>query len=55
MEDVDKILSVRLNQKQIDEIDTIVRINPDKYSSISHFIRAAVIKELRRFEQDTEK
>lgn len=48
----ERAISVKLSKEQHEKIVNIVNKNQDAYNNISHFIRCAVIKELRTVNQD---
>lgn len=45
---MNKNIIFRLNDEQLVQIKKTVRLNPEVYMSSSHFIRVAIMRELRR-------
>lgn len=43
----DQIINFRLFTSELDKIDGIIKLIPDKYENRSHYIRCAVINQIR--------
>lgn len=45
---MNKRIELRINDELTRQIKRVVQLNPEVYFSISHFVRVAVMRELRR-------
>jgi Arc/MetJ-type ribon-helix-helix transcriptional regulator len=44
-------ISARISDELVERIERKVKINPKVYDNVSHFIRVALVKELRRCDE----
>lgn len=48
---MDKQITIRIRDVELEKVEEIVKEHPEIYDDVSHFIRCAIMKQIRTYKQ----